>query len=241
MNVMNASPALLLASSQFEYFNDFINYATGTDGVTSLAADAGVTAPVSVTGGVGGQITMSSGTTDNNEVSVFTTVGVFKMADSKPIEFECLIQFAEANTSAANVFAGLSSIAGANQLVDDGAGPAAGTSQSTLGIYKVDGETVWRTVSQKATTQTVTKTTTTAGGSSFQRLRIVCSPVDGTNCKVTYYVDGVQLRDSVNNLPIEDTVAYSSAAAMKAGVYLKGGSTTSETLIADYIYAGQLR
>lgn len=239
MNILQMTPTLRLAAQQFELFDDFLWYIS-PHMWTSLAADGGVTAPAIVTGGVGGQVTMASGTTDNNEVAVISTNGVFKMADSKPIVFEAKVQFTEAATNAANVFAGLSSLAAANQLADDGAGPAAGTSQSTIGIYKVDGETVWRTVSQKATTQTATKTTTTAGGSSFQKLRVECQPVDATNCEVTYYVDDVLLRDT-NGYPIKDLVAYSSAAAMKAVVYLKGGSTTSETLLCDYAYAAQLR
>lgn len=239
MNVLTMTPTFRNISGTFEFFDDFGWYIS-PHYWTALAADAGVTAPAIVSGGVGGQITMATGTTDNNEVAAFSTNAHFKMADSKPIVFEARIQFTEGNTSAANVFAGLSSLAAANQLADDGAGPAAGTSQSTLGIYKVDGETVWRTVSQKATTQTVTKSTTTAGGSSFQLLRIECQPVDATNCEVTYYVDGVQLRDTNGNV-IKDTVAYSSAAAMKAGVYLKCGSTTAETLVCDYVYAAQTR
>lgn len=225
---------------QFEYFNDFINYASGSDGVTSLSADAGVSAPASVAAGTGGRITMASGTTDNNEVAVFTTNSPFRMLADKGLLLEATIQYAEANTSAANVFVGFSSVAAADQLGDNGAGVAAGTSQSTLGIYKVDGGTVWRCVSQRATTQTDTISTTTAGGSADQTLRIEFQPVDATTGEVTFYVDDIPLRDA-NNMVIKHVVTYTSAVAMKAGVYLKGGSTTSETVVTDKLYAAQLR
>lgn len=238
-NLLKLSDQYLKQPYQFELFDDFLWYIS-PHMWTSLSADAGVTAPAIVSGGTGGRTTMASGATDNNEVAIFSTNAVFKMLADKGLLFEATIQFSEANTSAANVFAGLSSLAAANQLKDDGAGPDATVSQSTIGIYKVDGETAWRCVSQKGTTQTVTLSTTTAGGSADQTLRIEFKPVDSTTGEVTFYVDGVALRDS-NGIVIKHSVTYASAAAMKALTYLKGGSTTSETLVTDKIYAVQMR
>jgi hypothetical protein len=239
MNIVKLSDAMLKLAGQFEFYDDF-HWFISPHAWTSLSADAGVTAPAIVSGGTGGRLTMASGTTDNNEVGAMGTNGVFKILVDKPIVVEARVQFAEAATSAANVFVGLSSVAAANQLKDDGAGPDAAASQTTIGIYKVDGETVWRCVSQKATTQTVTQSTTTAGGSADQTLRIECQPVDSTTAEITFYVDGAALRDS-NNLVIKHVVTFASAAAMKKVIYLKGGSTTSETLVADYFAVAQLR
>ena len=238
-NLLKLSDIALKLPYQFEDFDDF-HWFISPHNWTSLAADAGITAPAIVTGGTGGRLTMASGTTDNNEVGPIGTNANFKILADKGLLVEGKIQFAEANTSAANVFVGLSSLAAANQLKDDGAGPDATVSQTTIGIYKVDGETAWRCVSQKATTQTVTLSTTTAGGSADQTLRICVQPVDATTAEVTFFVDGVALRDS-NGVVIKHSLTMTSAAAMKKVIYLKGGSTTSETLVADYFYAGQMR
>lgn len=229
-------PQQYLERRQFGFADDFEWYLS-PHRWTSLVADAGSSVAIGASG-TGGIVAAATGGTDNNEAAVATTNSIFKMADDKPLLFEAALQFSEANTDDANVFAGFSSALAADMLRDDGAGPA--TNFSGAGIYKVDGETVWRCVSSKGTSQTITQSTKTAGGSAQQKLRVEIQPVDGTNCEVTFYVDDVQLRDA-NGIAIKHTVAYASAAAMKAGVYVKAGGANSETVNVDRIDAWQLR
>lgn len=205
---------------------------------TSLASDGGVTAPAQ-TDNEWGQVTMSTGATDNNEVMVRSTnAPVLWQADATHI-FEARIQYTEAATNAANVFVGLASAAGADLLVDNGAGVR--TTGSIVGIYKVDGGTVWRCNSRNGTATTDTAAIQTAGGAAFQTLTIVGRDVDGTNYEFTYFLDGSPLTDS-NNKHIKHTLAFASPTVCRivAG-YIKAGGATSETLLLDYCASYSLR
>lgn len=201
---------------------------------TSLAADSGT----SVAWSAGSSVLVTAGSTDNNEAAIITTNAAFTMADGKPILGESLFTFTQAATNAANIFFGFSSALAANMMVDDGAGPA--TNFSGFGIFCVDGGTVWKTISSLGTTQTIKTSTTTAGNASPQVLRVEFRPVSSTLGEITYRCNGQHLLDS-NNIRIKDTITYTSAAAMKFGIYAKEGSATAETLLVDYLAAGQLR
>lgn len=238
MNLMQSAALadLFNAPGQFKIFDDFTWYVTAHNW-TSLAADTNTT--VSVGDAAGGILALFTGdATDNNEVGVKSTAEVFKFAANKPLVCEARIQFTEINTSAANIAFGFADAIGANLLVDDGAGPK--TTMSGALIFKVDGGTVWKTISSKSTTQTISTSTTTAGGASYQTLRIEARPVDSTTYEVTYYVDGQPLRDS-NNKQIKDRLTLTSATEMQVGAYAKAGGTGQLTLNVDYIFAAQAR
>ncbi|HYE19099.1 MAG TPA: hypothetical protein VEA69_11680 [Tepidisphaeraceae bacterium] len=198
---------------------------------TNLASDAGVTAPAQSDAEYG-VVTMLTGTTDNNEVMVRSTNEVALFQADYGFVYESRVQFTEAATSAANVAVGLANAAGANLLSDDGGGD--NINSSGVLIFKVDGETTWRCACENNGTVKETASVQTAGGSSYQTLRIVGKAVDATNMEFTYFLDGLPLTDS-NNRPIKHTLAYASATEMRvvAG-YLKCGSTTEETLNLDY-------
>lgn len=177
-------------------------------------------------------ITTPATSSDNDEAANYMTGKNFLFAANKPIVVETFQQFTEANTSAANVAFGLASISTLTDLIaDNGTGPAASFSGAL--IYKVDGGTVWRCVSSVGTTQTISVSTTTAGGSAYQRLRIEVLPYTSTQNQVLFFVDDVQLIDATSGKPIAHIVAVSGAAAMTLGNYLKCGSTTGETLLVD--------
>lgn len=221
----------------FGFFDDFEWYIS-PHRWTNLAADAGSSVAIGASA-VGGTVVLTTGATDNNEAAVATTNAPFKMADDKPLLFESRIQYAEANTDDANVFAGFASgLNSADMLVDNGAGPK--TNYSGAGICKVDGETLWRCVSSKGTTQTNTQSTKGAGGSAPQTLRVEVQPIDSQSAEVTFYVDDDPLKDAIGNV-IKHTVAYSGAASMQAGVYVKAGGAASEVLNVDYVAVYQLR
>jgi hypothetical protein len=219
------------------FFDDFEWYIS-PHRWTSLAADAGASVAVGASAQAG-TVVLTTGATDNNEAAVATTNSPFKMADDKPLFFEARVQYAEANTDDANVYAGFADgLNSANLLVDNGAGPK--TSFSGAGIYKVDGETLWRCISSKGSTQTITQSTKSAGGSLAQVLRVELQPIDASSAEATFYVDDEPLRDAAGNV-IKHTVAFASAAAMQAGVYAKAGGANSEVVNVDYVAAYQLR
>lgn len=221
-NIARMPTGWLDSLNNVSIFDDFDSASLARYTVTK---DAGITTPA--TSGLGGILGVNGDTTDNDEVYV-STQAVFKCGSGYALEAKALVQYAEANTNAANILFGFASSVGADLIVDGG---GVRTSGSIIAIYKKDGETVWRCVTRWSTTTNVidTASTTTAGGSAYSELAI--SIADGGpsgTSTVTFYVDRTQLKDSSGN-PIVHYFVNSTAAAM-SGVYgLKQGSTTAES------------
>jgi hypothetical protein len=236
-------PALGTIRDHLRIEDDFYWYITA-HGWTTVATDSGTIAHGDVANGVV-QLLPSDGTVSNNdEAYLKSTCEVFKFATNRAIYGECRLQFTEGATDDVNVAFGFKDAWAANSIVDDGAGMA--TSFSGAIIYKVDGGTVWKCVTSNSTTQTISTSTTTAGGSSYQTLAIKCVEVDGTNMEVTFFVDGQPLMlapvSGQSPRPIKHTVAIASATEMMVGAGIKNGAdTTVEALNIDYIIATQTR
>lgn len=223
----------------FSIEDDF-GYHVDADMWTELSADT--TATVAAVAAANGVVELFTDATDNNEAALYSTNKLWTFTNLKPMIGEFHIQFSEANTDDANVAVGFSSVFGANLLVDNGAGPA--TTMSGVMIYKVDGSTVWKVITSLSTTQTITTSTATAGGSAYQNLRIEVHPETSTTAVATFFLDGVPLMDAAQtarNMPITHRFTYTSAAAMNAGVYVKAGGANAETLKWDYVYLGMSR
>ncbi len=128
------------------------------------------------------------------------------------------------------------SAAGTSPLQSNGAGPKATCSGAF--IFKVDGGTVWKTGVSISTTQTLSTSDTTAGGSSYQLLEIDVNPVSSTLAEVTYYVDRQQLK-TAGGRPgtslIKDQLTYTGGLQMNFFAAIMNGSTTPETLLIDYM------
>lgn len=229
----DAKRLTFLVEDDFEYFVD-------GDRWTELSADT--TATVAAVAAAGGVVSLFTDATNNNEASLYSTNKLWTFTNNKPLVGEFQIQFSEANTDDANVAVGFSSVFGANLLVDDGAGPA--TTMSGVLIYKVDGGTVWKVLTSISTTQTITTSTATAGGSAYQTLRIEVHPETSTTAVATFFLDGVPLMDAAQtarNMPITHRFTYTGAAAMNAGVYVKAGGANAETLKWDRVLLGMVR
>ncbi len=222
----------------FGLFDDFLWYIsphlwtsfnTGTGGA-SVAVGAAA---------FGGTAVLTTGATANNEAAIATTNSPFSPGDDKPLLFEALVQYTEAATNKANIFAGFSDSVGATgQMQANNAGPKA--SFNGFGIYKVGNTTVWACVTSKGAAQTITASQTTAGGAAQQSLRIEGQALDGANMEITFFVNGQQLLD-VNNRPIKHLVNYSAFSQLQAGVYVAAGAASSEVVNVDYVAAFQQR
>ena len=251
MKLLELMPSLALRR-EFGFFQDFLYYSSGGE-FTSLASDAGISAPAlasgtAFTGGVLTQATASG--TANTQLGVTTTNTPFLFLNERPLVFEICLQFTEANTNNAGIFAGFSSILNAdNQLVNTTLLPA--SSFSGAGIFKCQGSNVWQFVTSVGSTQSITASQHTAGGSAYQTLRIEirqgsagASGLEavpllgaGTPGGATLWTE---MKDT-NNKPIKQYITYTSAANMYAGYQLKNGSTAQETLLVDYLAAYELR
>lgn len=220
------------------YFDDLDEFVTG-DKFTSLAADSG--SSVAMTDAANGVVALTTGGTDNNEALLKGTSERFLMAANKPIVFEAYEKFTEANTDDANVFVGMSDAAGANLMVDNGAGPK--TSFSGFGFFKVDGGTRWNVITSLGSTQTKTELTAansldklakTAGGGVWQALKIVFRPIDTTRAEIDFYIDGVLVYQEAN-------FTFTSATEIQEAAYIKAGGSNSEVLSVDWLSVWQTR
>lgn len=227
----------LVRRHSFFIDDDFEEFVTG-DRWSSLAADTG--SSVAAADEPNGEVTLTTGATDNNEAAVSTTKKVFKFAENKPHELEALLDYAEAATDDANVFVGFIDAAAANTMVDNGAGPAA--SFDGAGFYKIDGGANWNIVVSDDATQTKVELTAansldklakTAGGSAQQRLAIQVAPKSSTKADVMFFINDALV------YKITDWVF--GTAAMFARAYIKAGGATSEVLNLDRFYAAKKR
>lgn len=238
-NIAKMSSAWLDSVGNMSIFDDFTSEALANLTYTTTATDSGT---ATVGDAVGGVITLapSDGTVaDNDQIYLSTINEVFICGASKAIEAAAKVKFVEANTDDANVFFGFASAVAAELIVDDGAGMR--TSGNVIGLYKVDGGTVWKCVTRWGTTTSVldSTSTTTAGGSSYQDLRI--SIADGGSAGtslVTFYVNGEQLKDSNNN-PIIHYFPNASATEMSLVIGAKNGDTNNENVLVDKWFASQ--
>lgn len=227
------------AGNQMQVFDHFTSEALASLLYTTTATDSGT---ATVGDAVGGVITLapSDGTVaDNDEIYLFTINELFLCGAGNTIEAAGLVKFVEANTDDANVFFGFASAPAANLIVDDGAGMR--TSGNIIGLYKVDGGTVWKCITRWGSTTSVSDSTstTTAGGSAYQMLKV--SIADGGSAgtsTVTFYVNGDPLRDSNNN-PIVHYFVNSSATEMAFGIGAKNGGSNNEAILVDKWYASQ--
>lgn len=235
MNIVGMPSALKDGQNNFGLFDDFLWFVTAHLW-TSLAADSGASVAAA---GVGGELTLTTGGTDNNEAYAYTA-SAFKPAANKPAYLEALCSFAEANTDDANVAFGLASSPGANLIVDDGAGMRA--SGTVIALYKVDGGTVWRFVTRNGSAVTDSVSTTTAGGSAYQKLSIeVLDGGSGLGLTVVPRVDDQLLFDATTRQPVRHTLDVTGIAA--AGLFLgaKAGGANSEAPKFDYAGIVQAR
>jgi hypothetical protein len=223
------------ARLQNRIFDDFNAFNTG-DLWTDTSGDTG--ASVAASDARGGIAVITTGATDNNEAYLLSTKEIFLIGASKPIYVECSLQFAEANTDDANVAFGLMNAVGADSIVDDGAGLK--TSFSGACFYKVDGGTVWKFITSIGTTNTITNTTITAGGSAYQRLAIEIMPINSTTALAYPRIDGQQCVDSNGNL-IVHSITFASATEMQIFVGAKAGGANSEVVNVDWIGGIQKR
>jgi hypothetical protein len=239
MSALLRFPDVMRQADQFGFFEDFIGDQTDSFLVDTITDSGSVTYDDAV-GGRASLVPSDGSVGDNDEAYLATPNEVYKLAAGKPMLLRALIQFTEANTSAANIAAGFQNAVGANSILDNGAGLK--VSGDTIGIYKVDGGTVWKCVSvSNGGTATVSTSTKTAGGSSFQDLQIEVIPYTSALAQVVFSVDGVRLIDATSAKEIVHTVAYASATELQAFLGVKNGSTTLETLVADYFGAWQKR
>jgi hypothetical protein len=217
-----------LAKYCYGFTDDFDHLVTG-DRWTVDITDTG--SACAVADGARGIATLGTGTTDNNEVYLFTTYELFKLLANKPLWFEAYIQYAEAATNVANVIVGLVDGVADDLLVDDGAGPKA-THYGAF-FYKVDGGLNWH-VENSNGARSRDGVVHVAGSASYQRLGITWMPRSSSAGDFSFFInDNLVMR--------HENQSYSSATDLDIVFGLKQGSATAEALLVDYVSCYQVR
>lgn len=238
----NPSPlleAIAVYNRQFDFegaLQTEIHTSIGGGSATALDLAAGI-------------LQLDPGSTDNGHVFVHSTKKVFKADPDKPCLMHMSAQFTDGNSGAANVCFGFVDAPAVTILGNDGAGPPADFTGALL--YKLDGETVWRTITSVGTTQQKDLSVNAAGGSDYHTYSVYLQPVEsgrvdenglpasGSNCEVVFNIDGNPLRNSSGNI-IKHTLAY-TPAVMSSFFGVKNGSANQELLNVDYQYVQQVR
>lgn len=219
-------------------FSDDFTYESGR--WTTVATDSGTTTISAQRDGVIA-LAPSDGTVADNDEVYLHTAEIFLFEAGKPILVEARLQFSEANTDDANVLFGLMDAVAANSILDDGGGPKA--SYSGAVFFKVDGGTTWSVENSIAGTQKTTNldgdqpiagSAQTAGGASFQRLRIESRPITSTKHDVLFWIDGVLVAKHKDQ-------PLASATEMSVVVGAKNGGANNESIVVDQIFAYALR
>jgi len=234
-------PDSLKGRRTFGFFDDF-EWMISPHRWTSTLTHSGSVTVANGACGIAPIVPSDGSVADNDNSYLGTTNAPFTFAADKPAVCEARIQFTEANTSAANIIFGFCSTAADATLLDNGGGPPA--SYTGTVIYKVDGGTTWQAESSVGATQTSGSAVytpaaitaaggITAGGASYQTLRIEFEPYSSTKAKVNFFVDGVLLASH--------DYTFTSAAACKLVAGVKNGSTSLETLNVDYMAGYILR
>jgi hypothetical protein len=237
---------VLERSKTFGFLDDFEWYVTAhrwtslvSDTNSSVAVDADLP---------GGVLVINTGdNTDNNEAAVKSTNEIILPAPGKPWLIESRIQYTEINTDDANVAFGAMDVMGtANTILDNGSNLAASFYGAV--IYKLDGSTAWKCAVSAGTfssTGSLATSAQTAGGSSYQTLRIQGLPVNRANVsEVTFYMDDLPLTDSSTGKPIILYMTHGAQGTgdLDVGVYAKNGATDNTlTVNVDYIAVAQQR
>jgi hypothetical protein len=232
-------------------FDDFFAYTSG--GIwTSLAS----TGTVTIGSGPATTVNLASGTSAGNEAAVWSTNKFFQFQANKPLDSCFRINAQEANTNNLSMFVGFSSLVTTGLVTN--ANPNAISSNFTgCGFFLPAGSTNWSVVSSVGTTQLITPTIEAAGATADQYLQVQVDIV-GTNIEATFMVGNAdntggfsgpatqggvfptglqQAREGLSgfNKAIKHRLAYSGAAQMSGGVYLRSASNTSETVKVDLI------
>lgn len=226
MKTFTMTPDIQVAEAQLSYTESFLT--TGTSSRVVITA-AGTAAALNLRGG--GVALPTAAATDNSKSGVRGAGNIVLLASKKNAWMAAKLQYAEANTNAANLLVGFSSVALASAIQSDGAGIPANFSGA--GFVKTDGGvTNWRVFVSNATTQTIVelnaaasldKTAKPAASSAYQLLEVDLYCKSDTRADVVFKIDGV----TVYKIMDWD---ITSIAAMAPIAMIMSGSTTPETL-----------
>ena len=228
------------AREQVDVFDHFTHY---VDGGLWTKAEVG-TGTVAHEGDSGRTCLKLFCTAANDAAVLATTNEIFKFIASKAMVFETSVVFTDVNTDDGHVFFGCADALAGTTMADT---TGAITATDCIAIYKLPNTTKWAfhteingSITGLGDATTGTTSTTTAGGSAFQTLRIEVIPRSSSVFECRPYVDGVQLENS-SGVPIMHTVTLGTATDMDFGLMTKSNHANDFNFYPDYAYGGYVR
>jgi hypothetical protein len=235
---------------QFGVFDDFVDWEAAfiwneesADTSAAIAHDAD---------GVGGILTLTTGTTDNMECYMYSNE-IFKVATGKPIIAVARLKFDDGGTANAGaVIFGLADVAttDTNIILDDEGGPVAEYHGAL--IFKNSGAATIavESTSSASNAQNVTTTENSMADDTWESWMIVIQPLGTNDKRVTFFRDSAggvnfkQMKDSDGHLieqkwTLADQSAGTGEMALLVGV--KTSSAEAAVVTVDYMGAWQLR
>lgn len=214
---------------------------------TNTTSSGGAVASYTGAGTLGGQASLTCGTSANSEVLRAMTNPIFVPSQDCPFYYHSRHKYTEQNTNNANIYAGFSSLFPLETLQASSAGP--NTNYSGFGFYKTGGQTTWSIIFSNGTTQNTLllssanlmaigdpKLTQTAGGGIWTDLECWMENVNATQCDVLFKINGVLVHKFILQ-------TWTGMTAMSAGIEFKAGSTATnaEVMYLDYQLAQSQR
>jgi hypothetical protein len=206
------------------FFDDFHEFVTG-DVWTGAETNSGTLGIYDAKGGV---IQLLCDGADNDSAYITTTSEMWAIDSTDKIYFEAKVKLTEANTDDANVFVGLTADTAATAVPMQAAGGGP-TAVDHIGLWKVDGGTVWQYGTSDGSTQDTGSTGITRSSGTWTRLGFIAD----VN-RVDFYIDSVKVASVVDAADIPDQ-------EMHIVIHLKNGGGNAESLLVDWVKCVAIR
>lgn len=229
---LHPSDQLKCAREQFEITDHFTSF---TDTQLWTVAVAG-TGTVTHEGSAGRTAVKFFCTAANDAAVLATTHEVFKLRASKEMYAEGHLVFTDVDTDDGMVAFGWADGLAATTMADT---TGAITATDAVLIYKLPDTTVWAFHTEINGTATSSVSSTTAGGTAAQVLKIEVTPRSSTVFECRPFVDGVQLKTTAG-VPIMHTITLGTATDMDFGMLTKSIDAADFNAYLDYIHARQV-
>lgn len=212
--LVKLNEALLQYEDQYGFYDHFPYYVDADLWTKAVAGTGTVTHE-----GSAGRSAMKLFCTAANDAAVLATTNeIFKLRAGKSMVGEGILIFTDVNTDDGHVGFGFADALAATTMADT---TGAITATDAVMIYKLPDTAVWRFHTEiNGTAATASVSTTTAGGSANQILRIEIEPRNSTTLVARPFVDGVPLRDS-NGKEIAHDIVLGTATDLDFGAMTK--------------------
>lgn len=223
-------------------FQDFHSYSSGGGDYTTYTGSSGSTA---WNNGVGLIPNSGAGTWLKaiTAATAFDPQGVYETNPSKlptaqnpAIFVEGYVYWASEATNNANMFFGLAS----THAIAPGSNTDPTASFSGALLYRIDGDSYWRTMVSNGSSKTVVDCNNVFCYDGWYKLRIDFVSYDSNNCAVSFKVNDQILTD-IHGFQINSVLPYSGLSPMGEIWFMQASTANVQTGYIDYVASSRYR